>query len=78
MRWARVHGERLAGLGKKGRRRIEVEVEAVLVVLIARVEFMKFEKDRRRNFNQSFNLLLGFFFFFLLSIHDVTWKKFQR
>lgn len=46
-RWARVHGERLAGLGKKGRRRIEVEVEAVLVVLIARVEFMKFERLRK-------------------------------
>lgn len=35
------------------------------VLLIVRVEFMKFEKDRQRNFNQFRDLLLGIF---LLSI----------
>lgn len=37
------------------------------VLLIVRVEFMKFEKDQKgqRNFNQSRDLLLGIF---LLSI----------
>lgn len=35
------------------------------VLLIVRVEFMKFEKDHQRNFNQSRDLLLGIF---LLSI----------